>query len=222
MQFDEYLDQLPLLHTWDGGRTWNTGGFHKWHLRQMHDLLNDPALPVRSVLETGAGNSTLTFLFARPNRVVSVLPAGATDLADRIRDYAVAAGLPVERWTCEFEQSEFALPRLCREAGDLAPFDYVLIDGSLGMPSVFIDLYYTNRLLRPGGFLVLDDVNLHSAKEAARLLREQPQFVLKLDLGKALVFQKIAEFREFGDWNSQPYVLRRTAEYATQPRPEAL
>jgi precorrin-6B methylase 2 len=211
-----------LLHTWDGGKNWNTGGFHKWHLSQLHGLLTDPALQLRSVLETGAGNSTLTFLFAQPDRLVSVLPAAATDLMQRIRDFALSAALPCERWTCELEQSEFALPRLCREAGNSSPFDFILIDGSHGLPSVFVDLYFANRLLRNGGLLVLDDVNLHSVKEAARLLREQPQFMLKLDLGKALVFQKVAEFKDFGDWGGQPYVRRKTAEYATQARPEAL
>jgi hypothetical protein len=39
MNFAEYLDGLPLLDTWDDGKNWNTGGFHKWHQSQLHGLL---------------------------------------------------------------------------------------------------------------------------------------------------------------------------------------
>jgi hypothetical protein len=32
MLFEEYLQNIPLLHTWDGGFTWNTGGFGRTEL----------------------------------------------------------------------------------------------------------------------------------------------------------------------------------------------
>ena len=77
MDFDAYLSDLPLLHTWDLGKTWNTGGFRAWQLKRMHEVVTErfPG-PVR-ILETGAGNSTITFLqlaLARPTRHGRTVP----------------------------------------------------------------------------------------------------------------------------------------------------
>jgi hypothetical protein len=154
--------------------------------------------------------------------VVSLPPAAATDLVGRICDFTVSADLPVDTGSCELEQSEFELPRLCRDTGNTSPVDFVLIDGGHGIPSVFVDLHDSNRLLRTGGLLVLDNANLHSVNDAARMLREPPQFALKADLSKALVFQKVSELRDFGDWCGQLSFRRKAVEYATQPRPAAL
>jgi hypothetical protein len=29
MNLKEYFENIPLLHTWDGGQTWNTGGLDR-------------------------------------------------------------------------------------------------------------------------------------------------------------------------------------------------
>jgi hypothetical protein len=63
MNFNELLQNLPLLHSWDGGRTWNTGGFTEAHLGPLVDCLHANLPPGPSILETGAGCSTISFLF---------------------------------------------------------------------------------------------------------------------------------------------------------------
>ena len=52
------------------------------------------------------------------------------------------------------ELSAFALPRL---ASENARFDLVYIDGSHLFEDVFVDFYYTARLLNPGGLVAFDD-----------------------------------------------------------------
>jgi hypothetical protein len=41
MLFEEYLCNIPLLHSWDGGATWNTGGFDRQHLEKLFLFLRD-------------------------------------------------------------------------------------------------------------------------------------------------------------------------------------
>ena len=74
MVFDEYLRNIPLLHSWDGGATWGTGGFGPQVLEKLYFFLRNglPNNPV--LLETGAGNSTITMLFLQPKRLISIAP----------------------------------------------------------------------------------------------------------------------------------------------------
>ena len=72
--FDEYLADLPLLHTWDNGHTWNSGGFEPSQLRGLHDFLADALPRAPFVLETGAGNTTITLSFLAPANHVVICP----------------------------------------------------------------------------------------------------------------------------------------------------
>src|SRR5438270_12204040 len=121
------------------------------------------------------------------------------------------------------DRSQWVLPRLA-EAGRKSPLflDFVLIDGCHGWPTSFVDLEYTNAMLKQGGFLMIDDVHLHTAKEMARLLSEHPAFSMNLDLGKSLLFRKKTAERQLGEWRDQPYIVRRTEKYARRPNPFAL
>ncbi len=85
MDLDRFVADLPLLHSWDGGETWNTGGFSEQHLGQLIGFLPDRLPPRPVILETGAGCSTIAFLFLDPLRVVSIAPESA--LFARIRSY---------------------------------------------------------------------------------------------------------------------------------------
>jgi hypothetical protein len=69
---------------------------------------------------------------------------------------------------------------------------------------------YANYALKPARLLMIDDIQLHSVGELARLLTEQPGFELALDLGKSLVFKKATADRAMPEWNEQPYVVRRS------------
>jgi hypothetical protein len=221
MNFEEFTCNIPLLHTWDGGATWNAGGFEGHHLHQLHAFLRE-RLPDRSVLlETGAGNSTIAMLFLNPARLVSIAPE--LPLFDRIRAFCREHGIDLAALEVHADGSEWVLPHLaaaCRGTGPI--LDFALIDGCHGWPISFVDLQYSNAMLRQGGYVMIDDVQLHTGKEAARLLAEHSGFLLDLDLGKSIVFRKLTDERHLGEWTSQPYVVRRTEEYARWANPFAL
>jgi hypothetical protein len=97
------------------------------------------------------------------------------------------------------------LPRLL--ANGSRDFDFGL-DGCHAWPMVFVDFQYINYLTRPGGFLMLDDVQLYSIRQMVRMLREQPGHEVALDFGKAIVFRKTSAAREIGAWFTQPYITQ--------------
>lgn len=63
------------------------------------------------------------------------------------------------------EQSQIALPRLAAEG--LAA-DAAFVDGSHVFHNVFVDLYYLQMIVRPGGLIVLDDFWWPGVTMAAR------------------------------------------------------
>jgi predicted O-methyltransferase YrrM len=221
MLFEEYLRNIPLMHSWDGGITWNTGGFGPKQLETLYNFLCDrlPNHPV--ILETGAGNSTITMLFLQPVRLISIAPDA--QLFGRIRGFCQEKGISDTAMEAHIDGSQWVLPRLAADNRASHPIlDFALIDGCHGWPTAFVDLEYTNSMLRQGGYLMIDDVQLHAEKEIARLLSEHPAFSLVLDLGKSLVFRKLTAERHLGEWVDQPYIVRRTREYARLPNPFAL
>lgn len=67
--------------------------------------------------------------------------------------------------------SEFALPQLVQEN---QKFDFAFIDGWHTFDHTLIDFFYINRLLQPGGILVVDDVQLPAVKKVMRMIHTYP------------------------------------------------
>lgn len=78
----------------------------------------------------------------------SIASAGLTDVCSLVR-----------------ERSELILPRLVGE-GFVA--DAAFVDGSHIFHNVFLDLTFLRELVRPGGLIILDDLQLSSVATAAR------------------------------------------------------
>lgn len=220
MDFDAFLENLPLLHSWDGGQTWNTGGFGEEHLRPLVGFLRDRLPPRPTILETGAGCSTIAFFFLDPRRVVSVAPSA--NLFARIRSYCEVHGIATSVFESHVGFSEWVLPALAQPIEALPWVDFALIDGGHGWPTPFVDFFFANHMLRRGGYIMVDDVQLHSVKELARLLGQQPGFELVLDLGKSLVFRKTTADRSLPDWNGQPYIVECSAAIGRSGNPFSL
>lgn len=61
------------------------------------------------------------------------------------------------------EPSHFVLPGLLNEG---RRFDLAFVDGNHRFDSVFVDLYYLGRLVKPGGMIILDDYDLPGIRKA--------------------------------------------------------
>lgn len=71
--------------------------------------------------------------------------------------------------------SELGLPALLEEGRS---FDFALIDGWHTFDHTLLDFFYINRLLKPGGIVVIDDVYFPSINKAARYISNYPCYQL--------------------------------------------
>jgi predicted O-methyltransferase YrrM len=80
------------------------------------------------------------------------------------------AGVDYFEWIEEL--SEIALPRLLeeREGG----YDLVFVDGWHTLDHTLLDCFYATRLLRTGGYLVVDDIILPPVRRAMRYVAQYP------------------------------------------------
>ena len=137
--FEDYLRDLPPLHSWDGGITWNTGGFSPEALRELYGFLRCRLPPDPIMLETGAGNSTIILLFLRPKKLVSIAPD--RELFERIHRFCEKAGISDAALERQIDGSQWVLPRLAADNRSSDPYlDFALIDGCHGWPTAFVDL----------------------------------------------------------------------------------
>jgi hypothetical protein len=70
--------------------------------------------------------------------------------------------------------SELALPELLRSSPE--GFDFVFIDGWHTFDHTVLDLFYASRLLRVGGYVVVDDCNMKSVAAAVAYYANYPAF----------------------------------------------
>jgi len=214
--FEAFFADAPLLHYWPNKKQWNKGGFSGPSLRELHTLVIREAGDRPRICETGAGNTTIAMLLARPAELVSIAPC--QDLFDRILAYCDSHGISTAALKPRIERSELALPPLAdREIAADTCFDVGIIDGGHGWPTVFVDFCYLHAILRPRGLLLVDDIQLHSVAELARFLQEDPGFELVTTLagGKALVFRKLRDQRFLPDFGGQPYIQRMSRRAAS-------
>jgi methyltransferase family protein len=194
----DLLANLPELHHWRGKR--QVGGLDR---RIGNRIVSEmEAHPSAAILETGAGASTLLFLCLAPSSLTSIAPS--QELGDRIVLEAQARSIPSSALRYIADRSELALPVLARDDEQL---DVALIDGSHSWPTVFVDFCYINMMLRRGGLLFLDDVQLHSVGQLFLLLRQQPEFEYLGLERKFATFRKVSDEPFLPEWGGQPFIV---------------
>jgi Methyltransferase domain len=147
-----------------------TGRPHRMQAREIErlvEIVRDHGC--KAILEIGMANglSTVAMLKAVQSlgggRVISIDPFQFKDdpaLGDDyygirgagVRNVAAAGLAPLHSLIPEFDH--VALPRL---AADRAKYDLVLIDGSHSFELTFLDFFYADRMLQPGGICVFHD-----------------------------------------------------------------
>lgn len=69
--------------------------------------------------------------------------------------------------------SEFILPKLAQEEFKI---DMAFIDGWHTFDHTLVDFFYINRMLKPGGIVVVDDVCMPSVKKVMRMIHTYPSY----------------------------------------------
>ena len=136
--FDTYAKDPPKLHSWDAGKTFNSGGFTSASLLGLRSLVQRFENP--KIVETGVGNSTIVFLSQLPSKLITIAPDD--DVWNRTLDFCNQAGLSLVALQKVLGFSEECLPKIALDLGQNNDwFDVALIDGGHGWPCVFLDLF---------------------------------------------------------------------------------
>ena len=194
----------PLVHRTRDGAPKDGGLTPRLAERFIEEL---SALSKPRIVETGSGLSTLVFLALDPGSVITISPA--PELHERIRAEATARGIDLTPARFVDDRSEAALPLLALVEG--LEIDAAFIDGNHGWPAVFVDFCYLNRMLRPGGLMFVDDVQVYAVAQLVCLLREQqPHYEFVALDGKMATFRKGADLPWLPDWRMEPFVVTNT------------
>lgn len=117
--------------------------------------------PGSVTLETGCGKSTVLFAM---RRCVHVYIDPCLGIVDRLMDFCREKGVQIDMIFGYEERSEDHLPRINKAV------DFVLIDGRHAFPTPIVDFAYAGTLLKVGGRLMLDDVDIWSVKLLVQFL----------------------------------------------------
>jgi hypothetical protein len=128
--------------------------------------------------------------------------------ADRIRAYCHAHDIPTGKFTHYAAPSEVVLPTLADEAG----LDVVLVDGSHSFPIPCIDWFYTTRLLKQGGIMIIDDIQLWSGKVLVDFLDAEEVWQQITRKDRFAIYRLLADSKAVVSrwWGEQPYVVRHS------------
>lgn len=156
--------------------------------------------PEHTSLEIGGGQSTVVFA-ARVRRHICINPDRTAN--QLIREFLDAHALPSKHVELIAESSDTALPALRLDE----PVDVALLDGNHSFPYPMIDWHYTDKLLRKGSLLVLDNVEINAVRILAEFLATDPAYrLVQRVTGKlrydCFVFEKTADRVRHG-WADQ-------------------
>lgn len=156
-------------------------------------------------LETGCGLSTAMFARAGADHTC-VVPA-ASEIA-ALRVWASERDISLDRVRFVEAPSDQVLPTL-----DLGELDLVLVDGSHSFPVPFIDWYYTEKALKVGGTMVIDDTQIWTGRVLRDFLRGEPGWTTAEEWpARSVAFTKGAEAKAARMWKRQPYVAKHSPD----------
>ena len=159
------LQNPPRFHCWGG--VWQIGGCSPQILDLIESTLRAAGLSGGVAYETGVGLSSVWLLSLGLREVHSFCnDEGVCDrITSFLQDYPVERG----RWHCHVGSSQLTLPphalAKATETGD-----FCLIDGGHGLEEMFNDFVYFNYILKPGGLLAVDDLQIGSCRLLVELL----------------------------------------------------
>jgi hypothetical protein len=171
----------------------------------MTPVLRDNVKPQHRTVETGSGLSTLLMiLLGAQHTAISPDPGEPARIGKVCSEHKIS----VKGYHPIVGRSEDVLPSL--PPGE--QFDLALVDGNHAFPAACIDWFYLTRVLKTGGVMIIDDVQLWPCRIVADFLDGED------------VWKRIVRTRRFAAyrlrvaspealnrwWGAQPYVVDKS------------
>jgi predicted O-methyltransferase YrrM len=201
------LATLPAFHHRNGVP--QTGGLDASLLEFIERVIADAGALEGFACETGAGLSSVWLLCLGLREVHSF--CNRVEVCERIGEYLGSFPDEHARWRCHIGPSQLTLPPHAIQTA-AATADFCLIDGGHGLDTVFNDFVYLNYLLKPGGLLAIDDMQLGSCRLLAEwLIQPRMGYSIVDRVRKLVVLRKETDRRLIGDFGWQTPFLERLA-----------
>jgi glucosyl-dolichyl phosphate glucuronosyltransferase len=206
MHIDEQIAALhrsqPALHVDGDGKL-----VHYGIDGRLVSLLRAHVRPGQRTLETGHGLSSILFLLLGAEHRSIVPDPGASE---RIYEYCRRQGIETASYAPLVGPTDEILPALPRER----VLDVVLIGGDHAFPAPCIEWHFMTRILKRGGIVIVNDVEIWSRRVLADFLEEEEVWE-RLERT-----EQFAAFRMLVDaervlarwWGEQPLVVRRSSK----------
>ncbi len=116
---------------------------------------------------------------------------------------------------CIEERSDFALAGLAKRG---ARFDFCYIDGNHRFDDVLVDFYLCDQVTRPGGIVVLDDMEMPSIRSVAEFIRANRAYEeIETEETNLAVFRKRRD--DDRDWRHfEPFKVHRQSSPTLRSR----
>jgi hypothetical protein len=176
-------------------------------LRRIFELIGSS---FARTAETGCGKSTILFSnFSRDHQAFAMDDRAHERSSVAYFERCPAARPAAVRFIFGPTQKTVATTTFKR------PLDVVLLDGPHGYPFVDLEYYYFYPHLKPGGYLLLDDIHIASIARMADILAEDAMYeVVEVVEHKTLILRrtKAPMVGPYADsWGAQDYNRRRAA-----------
>lgn len=149
------------------------------------------AMQPQNVIEIGMAYavSTLSILTAmqsnQTGKLISIDPYIGWPTGVEVAKHQIASAGLADRHEHVQDLSQYAMPRLI---GSGYRPQLIYIDGHHGFDFAFTDMFFTDRLLAPGGVMVFNDVGWRSVHKVIRFLEKYRDY-RELQVGLPLTFQ---------------------------------
>ena len=167
--------------------------------------------PFQFSAETGCGGSTILFSHLSAHHTAFAIegPDGTITALSQHSDFRADHVVFVEGET----------KRTVAVHSFEGPLDLVLLDGPHAYPLPQLEFAYLFPHIRPGGWLVLDDIQIPSVHELVHYLCLEPSMVLEEVAVRTAFFRKVRE-SDFGldGWQNQGMNRRSILRYSWRDR----
>ena len=196
-----------IAHQTARGGQHHSGALHAEPLYCIEEVLGVRlAGSVRATAETGCGASTLVFSrYARSHSVYCLDDSSVENSSvEFVRTFGGYAPGKINWNFGSTQKTLIASP-------PVGPLDAVLIDGPHGYPFPDLEYYFFYPLIRPEGFLIVDDIHIPTIRNLFEVLRQDDMFYLYRVVGNTAFFVRshAPTFTPHGDgWWRQRYNLQ--------------
>lgn len=174
-------------------------------------FIADRCGPGTRTLETGCGLSTVLFAALGCQHVCCT---AGQDEADRVLADCERRGIATAALSFRVGSSHQTLPVMEAAGTEL---DLVLVDGSHGFPLPMLDWFYAGSMLRQGGALLVDDLDLPAVGALNAFVKRDPRWQSITLTAKWGAWEKRRAGTLSEDWTEQAFYTttrRRLKRYS--------